>query len=260
MGLAFMATAPTAHAHAAFVSSDPEPGERLESAPGTVVLAFTEPVNTRLSRVVVTDPTGRSFETTTFGQRSMSVRLETNAPGVYEVRWATTSPLDGHALRGSFEFGVGVTPRPAEETAGVGGLDRTGAALALARALEYAGLLTAGGMLLLATVARRAPPLDWVRPRLHAACILALVGGVSVVLGEAFMAAGGLSGDAVTGYLAEGSAGWARVARIGLEALAVVSSRFAFAYTAAPVALSLGALAAAGHAAALRPAWWGVFW
>lgn len=247
----------TASAHAAFVSSQPEPGERVESTPGVVRLTFSEPLNPRLSRTAVLDPTGRSFETTALTDRSMSVQLGTNAPGVYEVRWTTVSPLDGHTLRGSFRFGVRVTPEETEAVA-TSGPQASDVALAVGRAVEYAGLLGAGGMLLLIALARRPPRLEWVRPRLRMALAAALVGGVAVVGGEVFTAAGSLRVDGVLDYLTAGLSGWARVVRLGAEAAALLASFVGVAWTSPAVAVSLGSLAAAGHAAALRPAWWGI--
>src|SRR5438477_225354 len=51
-----------AHAHAAFAASQPEPGQRLQATPGVVVLRFSEPINSRLSRASVTDPSGQRSE------------------------------------------------------------------------------------------------------------------------------------------------------------------------------------------------------
>ena len=53
-------------AHAGMVSSTPEPGSELGTAPGVVVLRFTEPLNVRLSRASVTTPSQQD--------RSMKVR------------------------------------------------------------------------------------------------------------------------------------------------------------------------------------------
>ncbi|MGH2690381.1 MAG: copper resistance protein CopC, partial [Actinomycetota bacterium] len=54
--------AAAAEAHAAFVSSTPSPGAELRSAPGVVVLRFSEPLVGRLSNVVVADPTGATWQ------------------------------------------------------------------------------------------------------------------------------------------------------------------------------------------------------
>ncbi|MGH2759095.1 MAG: copper resistance CopC/CopD family protein [Actinomycetota bacterium] len=246
-----------ASAHAAFVSSDPEPGERLSSAPGFVRISFSEPLILKLSRATVEDPTGRSFPTIARTERTLNVRLETNAPGIYEVRWVTVSPLDGHTLRGAFRFGVGVTPADGESSASTSPriLDLV---LAVGRALEYAGLLAAGGMILLIALARRRPRIDWVRPRLRLPLVCALVGGLAVVAGEAAAAAGSFRPQAFADFFTSGTAGWARLTRVAAEASALALSLAGARWAWPALVLALAALAAAGHAAALRPAWWGV--
>src|SRR6266496_4578810 len=60
--------------------------------------------------------------------------------GVYVVRWVSTSRLDGHVLRGSFQFGIAAVPAGQAEvavgpTAGKGWLGLIG------RWLRLAGLL-----------------------------------------------------------------------------------------------------------------------
>lgn len=256
--LLFVAFTPSfARAHAAFVSSEPEPGAELSSAPGVVVLRFSEPLITRLSSATVTDPSGRSFPGEVAGERELRVRLATNAPGVYDVEWKTVSPVDGHSLAGVFRFGVGVSPGEGAE--GETGADPTRGdlLLAVARAVEYAALLLALGMLLIRRLARRRPALDWVNPRIRAAIALALIAGVVVVSGETLLAAGSLLGGAVAAFLGSGLAGVARVVRLGAEAVAMVLA--ARRRSPAPfVALAIGALAAAGHAPAVAPRWWGI--
>ena len=48
-----------ASGHAAFQDASPEPGSTVRTAPSTIVLAFTEPLNRRLSHVEVIDRAGR---------------------------------------------------------------------------------------------------------------------------------------------------------------------------------------------------------
>jgi len=115
--VALAAVPGVAGAHAVLASSQPEAGQRLGTAPGVVVLEFTEPLNQKLSRATVTDPVGRAFTDSVTGGQEIRVPLTTNAPGVYTVEWVSVSTLDGHAVRGSFQFGVGVSrasarPRP----------------------------------------------------------------------------------------------------------------------------------------------------
>src|SRR5438128_12468965 len=153
-----------ANAHAVVASSQPEAGQRLGTAPGVVVLEFTEPINQKLSRATVTDPTGRAFTRGRIGGQEIRVPMSTNAPGVYTVQWVSVSTLDGHAVRGSFQFGVGVSPAGAAvETAQTspGGGDL---GLAVLRWLEYLAVLVAVGILLVRRRARGRPALGCDRP------------------------------------------------------------------------------------------------
>jgi Uncharacterized protein, homolog of Cu resistance protein CopC len=102
--------APPAGAHAAFVSSEPEPGSRQTSTPGVVVLRFSEPLIAKLSGASVAAPGGQRFQARGTAGSEIRVPVATNAPGVYTVEWRTVSPVDGHTLRGRFLFGVGVDP------------------------------------------------------------------------------------------------------------------------------------------------------
>ena len=238
-------------------SSQPKPGQRLGTAPGVVMLEFTEPLNRKLSRAVVADPTGRRFPGGASGDREIRVALSTNAPGVYQVDWTTVSTLDGHTWRGSFEFGVGATPRAAAGEAGVGpgGEDLL---LAIGRWVEALALLLAIGMLLLRSLSSGHRDLQWVRPRIAPVLGVALVAGVAVVWGEAMTAGGSPAPSAFVSYVTAGFPGHARLARLGLEGLslgvALVSAPWLWLW----VVGATGALAASGHAAAVSPSWWGI--
>src|SRR6266516_5510973 len=264
-----------AEAHAALVAADPAAGQRLATAPGLVVLRFTEPLNTRLSGATVTAPDGRRFQGAAFGADELRMRLLANAPGVYRVAWATASVVDGHALRGGFRLGVGVAVGgpaggSADGSAGTGPR-LSDVLIAAGRAVEDAALLAAVGMLLLVGLARRDPPLAQVRPRVVVVLAVALGAGLVVVTAEAAVAsaATGLSVGGVAAYLTSRLPGWARLARVALEGVALVwclpssrSGRFGLggpgAWPAVAVAGAVVALAASGHAAGATPGWWGI--
>jgi copper transport protein len=239
----------TAHAHAAIVSSQPEPGQELGSAPGVVVLAFSEPLNVSLSRATVIDPSGRRFEGDSTGEREIRIPLTTNALGVYEVEWVTVSTLDGHTLRGSFRFGVGVDPGPGSEGAIGTDPQRSDLIVAIFRALEYVSLLLAIGMLLLLRLARSAG-LEWVRPRVGWALGAAFASGLIVVVGEAVSAAGSIRSGAIVGYLTTGPSGAARTIRLLAEALSIVGWRIRRGHGLF-LLVAIVALSASGHAAAV---------
>ena len=256
--MAALALSPSpALAHALLVSSQPAAGQRLGTAPGVVVLEFSEPINPKLSRASVSDPIGRRFTGSVSGGAEIRVALDTNAPGVYTVEWVSVSTLDGHVVRGSFRFGVGVSPGGTSETA------RTapGAAdlgLGVFRWIEYLSLLVAVGMLLLRRLARRQPRLDWVRQRIRLPLMFALVSGVVVVSWEAFSAAGTVSLSGLRTYLTTGLPGLARLLRLGFEALALSAGLAGAPALWIWVTAAIGTLAASGHGAAIHPQWWGI--
>jgi copper transport protein len=241
-------------AHAGLLSSTPEPGTELSSAPGAVTLRFSEPVNVRLSAASVTTPSGTVVDGTVAGTEEIAVQLVANTPGVYRVSWTTVSLLDGHTLSGSFAFGVGV--RVGAETRGVSTSPRTTDLLiSIARAVEDLGLFLASGLLLLGSLARREPPLGWVRARPVIPLAVATGAGIAVVSAEAISAARGVSLAAVASYLTTGVSGVARLIRPALELLALLLARQRSRSTVWAVAASIVVLAAAGHAEAVP---WGV--
>jgi copper transport protein len=252
--LALAATPTAAWAHAGFVSSNPEPGAELGSAPGVVTLTFSEPLNERLSRAEVLSPDGRRFEGAPEESGEIVLRLTTNAQGIYRVTWKTVSTIDGHTLEGSFEFGVGVRPSSAEgRTASSPGIVDT--LIAIARAIEDGALLAAVGLVL---VRRLGHDLDWLRMPMVPVVGAAFVAGIAVVVGEAFAAAGSPSLAALGAYLFSGLPGFARTARVALEGLALLVALRRPTGAAVPVVGALVALAAAGHAAAADPRWLGI--
>lgn len=254
-----LATSPQlAHAHGAIVAADPAPGTQLGTAPGIVRLRFTEPLNRSLSRALLRDPSGRMHSSVVTGDQEMQIRLSTDAPGVYEVAWTTVSTLDGHTLRGSFRFGVRAMPGPEAEASANLGLQPTDLVVAAARAVEYAALLAAIGMVLLGFLAGRLPPLDWVRYPLPAVLTLAATSGAISIAGEALLASPSLSAAGMWEYLRNGLPAAARLARIGAEVAALGFALARPSLAIFPLAVALVTLAAAGHAAAVRPTWLGI--
>jgi copper transport protein len=244
-----------ASAHATVLSTTPRPGENLRTAPGVVVLSFSQPLDIRLSRASVVAPNGQRFDQGSVSPAEIRVPVTSNAPGVYQVSWTSVSAVDGHTLSGGFRFGVGVSPGAAVDAPlpGTGDLG-----LAVLRTVEYAGLLLAVGLVLLLQLAALEPRLRWVRAGLPAVLAATAAAGAAVVLGEALLAAGGPSPAAMAAYLGSGAAGWTRVGRVVAEVAAVlVASRWPR-VAAVPLGAAIVALAAAGHAAAVQPAPLGV--
>ena len=243
-----------AAAHAALAASTPEPGSQLAAAPGVVDIRFSEPLIADLSTLKVTDPVGDVWERTSIGDQSMAAELDTTAAGVYVVDWTTVSPIDGHTLRGSFRFGVGVDPGHVEPVTTAP--SRAGLLVAVARAVEYGGLLLAIGMLLITRIARRSPALEFVRLKPRWPLAAALLAGIAVIVGEALVASTAPSLAAVTRYLSA-EPGGPRLLRVAAEAVAVAFTALRWPVPIATV-VAVGALSAAGHAAAVEPPWWGI--
>jgi copper transport protein len=241
-----------AEAHAILVSSSPTAGATLGAAPGVVVLTFDEPLVSRLSHATVVDPTGRPFEDSVSGE-TMRVPLSTNAPGVYRVNWTTVSQVDGHTITGTFQFGVGV-PVDAAATGGSPRPSRGDGLIAAARAIEYAVLLLACGLVVLR---RLGPDVPMRVPAVPVATAL-LIGGATVVLAEAAVATSGFSVIGLQAYLTIGVTGWARVARIGLELGVLIIALARGRLSPVLVTAVVGAIAVAGHAANVEPAWAGM--
>lgn len=241
-----------ASAHATILSSTPRPGEKLRTAPGVVVLTFSQRLDVRLSRASVLTPNGQRFDQGSVSPSEIRVPVTSNAPGVYLVSWTSVSAVDGHALSGGLRFGVNASPNGAPLESSAPGAGDLG--LAALRGLEDGCLLLAVGLLLVQQLALLAPRLSWVRSGLPVALAAAALAGLTVVLGEALLAAGPASLDGVATYLSSGPAGWARLGRVSAEAAALLVSLRSARLAALPLGFSLVGLAAAGHAAAVQPA------
>ncbi|MCD4524463.1 copper resistance protein CopC [Nocardioides sp. cx-173] len=147
VALALLAGAAPASAHATLVGSDPAEGEVLASAPAVVTFTFDEPVSLTADGVQVFDAEGESVDSESSARDEV---VTTDLPaeladGTYVVTWRVVSS-DGHPITGSLSFSVGspsetvVPPRVDESEAG-GKSD-----LGIAQALQYVGLLLAGGL------------------------------------------------------------------------------------------------------------------
>lgn len=244
-----LGAAPPAAAHGDLVAASPPAGSVLSAAPGQIRLTFGEPLNRRLSSVVVTLPDGTTRRGGPDGVRTMAVTLGTNQPGVYRVAWVSVSTFDGHPLRGEFRLGVGVAPTggPSRSAVALSGAD---VVVAVARLAEYLLLL----LLLGAAVLRAAAARAGVTVRTPPAAVIAsaaVVSGLAVVVGESVTATG--SAAMTAAFLTAGAPGAARAVRLAAEAAMALAAFLRPAAVPALAVLSLIGLAAAGHAAAVRP-------
>src|ERR687897_150633 len=102
---------PTA-AHAFLESSDPAANAILPTAPQTVRLTFTEPLESSYSRAELFDATGAQVPgaTSSIGPqpRTMIVQIPPGlSNGTYSLLWRTLSTVDGHTAQGYLPFTIG---------------------------------------------------------------------------------------------------------------------------------------------------------
>jgi copper transport protein len=248
----------SASAHAQLVSSAPKPDDALGTAPGVVVLEFSQALNPRLSAAAVTDPAHHRWPGSVTTGEEIRIPMATNVQGVYTVDWVTVSVLDGHRVAGAFRFGVGVSAAALTGTAAIRSDPQpVDVLVGVARWVEALALLLLVGQLLLARLASRPPSLAWVRPRFLGAS-LALSAGLVVVWAEATIASGGHSLAAYAGYFSSGLSEAARPLRLGFEALALLAVLRQWRGLPFWVAGALACLAASGHAADLEPGAYGI--
>ncbi|MGH2953314.1 MAG: copper resistance CopC/CopD family protein, partial [Solirubrobacterales bacterium] len=265
-----------AAAHAGFVESEPVPGTELQAGPGQITLTFTEPLNRGLTEATLVDAqTGERIPAELSFPAERELRLVPGSRLVrdpYRVEWRTVSTVDGHALEGSFGFGVGVPAAEAEGSVEQSPLARGGWVRIAARLLLYASLFFfAGGVFASALLSRRGGPGRWLFPAAVSAHLapsadssdalaerawqrtldagwLAAGAAVGAVAVEALDAAGGLSVGAMHDFLLTNSAGLARLGTVLFLLLAAaLAARFRIAASGALVVAFL-TIAVSGHA------------
>ena len=103
----------SASAHANIDRAEPAPDSTLPTAPSVVRIWFTEPVVASASAIEVLDSTGRRVDTGNSrvdlaNPMLMTVGLPALPDGTYTVAWHNTSSADGHPLRSTYAFTVGL--------------------------------------------------------------------------------------------------------------------------------------------------------
>ena len=153
-----VAAAP-ASAHAALVSASPGPGASLPQAPGAVALRFSEAVDPTTSTIAVTgageiDATHGLTAPVPGDARSIRRPLSLLQPGRYTVRWTSVSTDDGHIETGSYTFAIGVAASTARHV-DAGLFAGESMTTLIGRLVALTGLLLWGGLLIVASAARR---------------------------------------------------------------------------------------------------------
>jgi copper transport protein len=152
------ASAAPASAHATLEATTPESGASLASAPPRVVLRFDEPVETALSRLRVSDARGREVQQGSpfhpgGDATALAVRLPPRLPMAGYVATFRVVSADSHPASGGFTFDVGGAAQPSALLARERGGRVTAAALGAARAIQYAAISLALGVLCVLLVA-----------------------------------------------------------------------------------------------------------
>lgn len=151
-------------AHAFLLGTQPANGAVVAADTREVRLTFSERVTVSPDRLTVTDASGRRVDNrdARLARGDQTVVVATLGPltnGVYTVRYAFLSE-DTHTVRGSFQFGVGVSP----VDLATGAAARSGATLdlpvvldALARWLNLLGLALLVGVVMVRLLLARLP-------------------------------------------------------------------------------------------------------
>ena len=255
------------------MNATPAAGASVDKPPREIVLAFTEPLQERLSDASLVHAASGEDVPATVAVRDRSRLVVRPRAGLeraaYRVEWHTVSTRDGHALEGSVGFGVGVPAAAGAERVEQSPLARGGWVRVLMRFVLYASLLFfAGGVLCAAALGSRGDPAAWLVPRSADdrdersarawrrtidAGLVASSAAVGVALVEAADAGGGLGLSRLSEFLLTNIAGYGRVATVLLVAMAVAVAVRRPAGAALLVLLAFAALALSGHANSADP-------
>ena len=243
-------------ADATVVSSVPRPDTNLGAVPAAVTLQFSENLNRSFSHADVVTPDGSRFGSEPARDQEIVIPIAGRQRGVYKVEWLAVSAVDGHALHGTFDFGVGVAPSQSStlEQSTPSALDLAASAL---RWLEYLGLIATLGIMVVRRLAANRPRIRWAAPSMELALTAAFVGGFGVILVEALDASGSLPG-AIT-YLTANPPGWVRTVRVAAEGAALLFCFRGVPFVAPMAVFAAAALSLAGHSAGVRPAAGAIF-
>lgn len=245
-----------AFAHAGLIGATPAPNIGVGQTPGVVRLRFSEPLRVPPSAVRVLDRSGRDhvvgIRRIATDPQSMEATLGSIAPGVYRVEWKSVSTVDGHTIRGAYEFGVGEAPSGAPPTSEAGPLAGAGVAGIALRVVQDAALLLLVGIAGAALLARGAVPrLAHGAARMAALLAPVAAAGAFATVAAEGVAAAGFSARGLGLYLSGSVAGWSRASLLVLSLVAVVAARAGrLGAVLGAAAAALSAVAVSGHAAA----------
>jgi methionine-rich copper-binding protein CopC len=113
--------------HVELISSSPEAGDNLDTAPTKVTITFDDELDPDLSSFTVIDADGGEVgqgevDLTVANRNVMTGTVSIADPGVYTVAY-TVAGLDGHEIDGTFSFGFNALRQIPEPTGGEEGPD-----------------------------------------------------------------------------------------------------------------------------------------
>ena len=119
---ALLAIPAVASAHVELISSSPESGANLDSAPNEVIVTFDDELDPDHSTFTVTDADGNEVgsgdvDLTVADRNVMRGEVTISDPGVYTVSY-TVAGVDGHEILGTFSFGFNTEETIPEPTGG----------------------------------------------------------------------------------------------------------------------------------------------
>jgi copper transport protein len=275
---ALLVAAATAFGHAALLESTPSPGTRLEVFPREIKLQFTEPLNRGLSRATLVNAASaqRVPAAVEAQDRQLLLRPQVElGTAPYRVDWHTVSTEDGHALEGSFGFGVRTAATGGEHQLEQSPLARDGWLRIGLRWLFYAFLFYFAGGVFIAALVERGGPSGWLVPepsrqeceeepeaseiaetawvRTLDAGLVASVAAAGVAVIEASDAGDGLSLQGLSDFLLSNLPGLARVGTVLCLIFAVAVARRLAKAAAGFTALAFLSIALSGHANSADP-------
>ena len=120
--VALLAIPAIASAHVELISSSPEAGANLDSAPTEVIVSFDDEVDPDHSTFSVTDADGNEVgsgevDLTVADRNVLRGDVTISEPGVYTVNY-TVAGVDGHEIVGTFSFGFNTEEAIPEPTGG----------------------------------------------------------------------------------------------------------------------------------------------
>lgn len=266
----------TALAHSSYSKSDPPAATRVEAAPTSIRIQFTQPFNEELTRIELLDAaTGIPYDVRMSSPEPRVAVIRPTAGALptapYRIRWHTVGGYDGHVLDGTFGFGVRTNAIDGEPRLTSSPFKGWGMPRVTFRAIMLIALFFfAGGVLVPALLRVPGGFAAWLLPReerglengaflrrLERRTVFAgwvtVEAGVAATVVEAVDAGGSFSPSVFGAFLLTNVSGLSRLAMLALVAAAVLLIRRRLKVAAALVVLAFLAIGFGGHA--YMPQW-----